>query len=236
MQGHVRYHLEKLALYSLPDIADREFDALVSGQSSDNHQVVKDRGRQDSVAIDFTAEELHPFPDINSDISNIIRDLSQPIPSVTDIYGFQKRLEEVLRKTALSDNDTIQYWMDSSTHTERTKYMNNLPFQQVSADTLPLEEEPSPKVWVSSHSVDANKDLLDLASEKGNLEAVRRLLEEKGAGPNSLARGASNSALQSASKGGHVEVVRLLIDMGSIPIPEPVVIITLSKLPQPEVI
>ncbi|KAI0968544.1 hypothetical protein F4678DRAFT_474322 [Xylaria arbuscula] len=61
MQRHVRYHLERLALYALPDIAEQEGSELEPGQSSDSHQVAENRGRQDSITYDFTKEERQSY-------------------------------------------------------------------------------------------------------------------------------------------------------------------------------
>ncbi|KAK2616805.1 SET domain-containing protein 3 [Conoideocrella luteorostrata] len=56
MQKHVRYHLERLALYALPDIGDDKDDELASERSSDSRQVIENRGRQDSIGNDFVEE------------------------------------------------------------------------------------------------------------------------------------------------------------------------------------
>lgn len=53
MQKHVRYHLERLSLYALPNIADDNNAELASERSSDNHQVIKNRRRKDSIENDF---------------------------------------------------------------------------------------------------------------------------------------------------------------------------------------
>ncbi|KAH7322441.1 hypothetical protein B0I35DRAFT_425813 [Stachybotrys elegans] len=56
MQKHVRYHLERLALYALPDIREDMEDELAPEMSSDSKQVVENWGRQDSIANDFDEE------------------------------------------------------------------------------------------------------------------------------------------------------------------------------------
>ena len=62
MQRHVRYHLERLALYALPDIGEDKDDELASEKSSDSHQVIENRGRHDSIGNDFV-EERQAFLD-----------------------------------------------------------------------------------------------------------------------------------------------------------------------------
>ncbi|KAL2020104.1 hypothetical protein VTK56DRAFT_8908 [Thermocarpiscus australiensis] len=56
MQKHVKYHLERLALYALPDIGEHRDDELALERSSDSHQVIGNRGRQDSIENDFAEE------------------------------------------------------------------------------------------------------------------------------------------------------------------------------------
>jgi hypothetical protein len=56
MQKHVRYHLERLALYALPDMEEAINDELASERPSDSHQVIENRGRQDSIRNDFVEE------------------------------------------------------------------------------------------------------------------------------------------------------------------------------------
>ena len=56
MQKHVRYHLERLALYALPDIGEDKDEELASEGSLDSHRVIKHRGRQDSINNDFAEE------------------------------------------------------------------------------------------------------------------------------------------------------------------------------------
>ncbi|KAM3537190.1 hypothetical protein ARSEF1564_009890 [Beauveria bassiana] len=56
MQKHVRYHLERLALYALPDVGEDNDDKLASERSSDSHQVIENRGRQGSIGNDFVED------------------------------------------------------------------------------------------------------------------------------------------------------------------------------------
>ncbi|KLU88273.1 hypothetical protein MAPG_07260 [Magnaporthiopsis poae ATCC 64411] len=56
MQKHVRYHLERLALYALPDIGEDKDDELASERSSDSRQAMENRGRKDSIEDDFVEE------------------------------------------------------------------------------------------------------------------------------------------------------------------------------------
>lgn len=53
MQNHVRYHLERLALYALPDIEDGMDDELASATSLDSPRVIGKRGREASIGKDF---------------------------------------------------------------------------------------------------------------------------------------------------------------------------------------
>ncbi|KAL2691414.1 hypothetical protein Neosp_001799 [[Neocosmospora] mangrovei] len=61
MQKHVRYHLERLALYALPDIQEQEGDELASVQPSDSHKLVENQGRRASITRDFSEEEEEAF-------------------------------------------------------------------------------------------------------------------------------------------------------------------------------
>ena len=56
MQKHVRYHLERLALHALPDIGEDKDDELASERSLGSRQMIKKRGRQDSIGNDFSEE------------------------------------------------------------------------------------------------------------------------------------------------------------------------------------
>lgn len=56
MQKHVRFHLERLALYALPDMDEATDHGLASERSSDSHQVIENRGRQVSVGNDFVED------------------------------------------------------------------------------------------------------------------------------------------------------------------------------------
>ncbi|KAH6974338.1 hypothetical protein BKA56DRAFT_675778 [Ilyonectria sp. MPI-CAGE-AT-0026] len=61
MQRHVTYHLERLALYVLPDMEEQEGDELASDQASDSQRPVEKRGRQESIACDFPEEDEVSF-------------------------------------------------------------------------------------------------------------------------------------------------------------------------------
>ena len=54
MRKHVRYHLERLALYALPDIGGDGNDDLKSERSFDSRQVVENQGRKMSIKDDFS--------------------------------------------------------------------------------------------------------------------------------------------------------------------------------------
>ncbi|KAM0429266.1 hypothetical protein ACHAPT_006480 [Fusarium lateritium] len=64
MQKHVRYHLERLALYALPDVYEQEGDELASEQPSDSHRLVENRGRRESISRDFTESEEQSFLEV----------------------------------------------------------------------------------------------------------------------------------------------------------------------------
>lgn len=61
MQRHVTYHLERLALYVLPDIEEQEEDELASDEASNSQRPVEKRGRQESIACDFPEEDEVSF-------------------------------------------------------------------------------------------------------------------------------------------------------------------------------
>jgi hypothetical protein len=60
MRKHMRYHLERLALYVLPDVEEDAEDQLASESPSDSHHVIENRGRQGSAWKDFE-ENLEEF-------------------------------------------------------------------------------------------------------------------------------------------------------------------------------
>jgi tetratricopeptide (TPR) repeat protein len=77
MQNHVRYHLERLALCILADSMEDEEDELASQRSSDSHQVMENRGRQDSIGKDFAEESqvfLTTFSEHDSDRDRLTED------------------------------------------------------------------------------------------------------------------------------------------------------------------
>lgn len=67
MREHMRYHLERLALFALPDVEDEAKDNLLSAGSSGKTRVGERRGRQDSVDADFGQEERRLFRAIDSE-------------------------------------------------------------------------------------------------------------------------------------------------------------------------
>lgn len=64
MQRHVAYHLERLALYVLPDIEEQEGGELASDQTSNSQRPVENRGRQESIACDFIEEDEASFLEV----------------------------------------------------------------------------------------------------------------------------------------------------------------------------
>lgn len=64
MQRHVAYHLERLALYVLPDIEEQERGELASDQASNSQRPVENGGRQESIACDFTEEDKVSFLEV----------------------------------------------------------------------------------------------------------------------------------------------------------------------------
>lgn len=58
MRKHVRYHLERLALYALPDIAEERDDELELERASDSNQVIENKGRKASIGNDFGEPSL----------------------------------------------------------------------------------------------------------------------------------------------------------------------------------
>jgi hypothetical protein len=92
MRKHVRYHLERLALYALPDSRDDMNDELVPERSSDSNQVIENKGRKASIGNDFdepflvflaTFEESDEDPERPSEggsplsVANLSQHLSQ---------------------------------------------------------------------------------------------------------------------------------------------------------------
>lgn len=68
MQRHIRRHLERLALFSLPAGEDDEDGG--AGMSAQSHQVIQGRGRRDSIEQDFDdddAEDDRSAPHIDND-------------------------------------------------------------------------------------------------------------------------------------------------------------------------
>lgn len=53
MQKHIRYHLERLALYVLLDTHNERDGKALPARSSDSHEVAKNCGRKDSIGLDF---------------------------------------------------------------------------------------------------------------------------------------------------------------------------------------
>ena len=109
MQRHVRYHLERLALYALPDIAEEESSELASGQSFDSHRVVENRGRQDSVIHDFTDEEERIFLEISGRSVDGTHEPHQSKVTMEDNREFAATLLQV--PTVMSDIGSIIQWI-----------------------------------------------------------------------------------------------------------------------------
>ncbi|KAF6790326.1 hypothetical protein CSOJ01_14597 [Colletotrichum sojae] len=61
MQSHITYHLERLALFALPDADERNRDEALSGHYEDSNRVVEHRGRRYSIDGDFSQEENFGF-------------------------------------------------------------------------------------------------------------------------------------------------------------------------------
>ena len=219
MQSHVRYHLEKLAIHSFPDIKEREGDDLVSNHPSNSHQVAKIRGRRDSVAHDFTEKELYSFVEITTNDACINQDLNQFIPFVKDSHEPEEGLGLMLPQIALGEKGTLMQWVDSSKDTQSVEYTNNAVFQDTPDPNLlepplPLNEGAEFKAMFSDNQ-DSKYSLtvLQAASAVGHMRVVRRQLT-RGADPNAPG-GHYGSALQIASAAGHQEIVQLLLDKGA---------------------
>lgn len=66
MQKHVRYHLERLAMYALPDVDEQEGGELVSGNSSDSRRPMDNhsdssRDKFIAIGIDFGTMSARPL-------------------------------------------------------------------------------------------------------------------------------------------------------------------------------
>ncbi|KAF5569138.1 kinase domain-containing protein [Fusarium pseudoanthophilum] len=61
MQKHIRYHLERLSLYVLPDIYEHGGGDSTSVQSSESMKLLGRRGRKNSIIADFSTEESDAF-------------------------------------------------------------------------------------------------------------------------------------------------------------------------------
>ncbi|KXX73181.1 PR domain zinc finger protein 16 [Madurella mycetomatis] len=92
MQRHLRYHLERLALFSLPS-QNVDWDDGATGKSSDSHQIIQGRGRQASLERDF------------DDDSNLSSSLS--IDSGPGIEENKQVLLETLRQYAPPKPDEL---------------------------------------------------------------------------------------------------------------------------------
>ncbi|KAK0623844.1 ankyrin repeat-containing domain protein [Immersiella caudata] len=77
MQRHLRHHLERLALFSLPAVEDEDGDDEKGASiSAESHQVIQGRGRRDFIEQDFGEED-----DIEEDRSDPHGDADAPEPA-----------------------------------------------------------------------------------------------------------------------------------------------------------
>lgn len=99
MQRHLRYHLERLTLFTLPSL-DVDWEEGATGESSDSHQAIQGRGRQASLERDF---------DDGSDLSSL------PSGSDPGVGVNNQVLLETLHQYAPPEPDgsaPIRRWID----------------------------------------------------------------------------------------------------------------------------
>ena len=107
MQKHLRHHLERLALFSLPAEGDEE-DEVDTGNSSDSHQVIQGRGRAASLEQDFDDDDGPNFP--------------WPVPPIEGGSGTKEtytpadlailRQKNPSRPAGESESDFVRRWME----------------------------------------------------------------------------------------------------------------------------
>ena len=115
MQRHVIYHLERLALFALPILEEGDDCQSISGQSSDSHQVVKHRGRQDSIELDFTQDDRTTFT------SFMLQELGPPQKSIEDFRDFSNNLTniselysaEIISGVNNANRNSVANWLSS---------------------------------------------------------------------------------------------------------------------------
>lgn len=78
LRKHITYHLERLALFALPDIEIDVKDQDVSERSSDTNLAVERRGRRDSIKGDFSQEETVAFAEILDSKTGKLENLGVP--------------------------------------------------------------------------------------------------------------------------------------------------------------
>ncbi|KAF4966733.1 hypothetical protein FSARC_5598 [Fusarium sarcochroum] len=143
MQKHIRYHLERLSLYVLPDTDEEEEGELASVQSSDSMKLLGNRGRRKSIMLDFSPEENLAF---FRDIYN--RETDEGSPFITEDEGWVRSVEHLLPYYGTGGFWPIEIWASVS--------YNDIPaLEQIQSDIAelsqgrvnelppPIEERPS---------------------------------------------------------------------------------------------
>ncbi|KXX74220.1 Ankyrin repeat domain-containing protein 17 [Madurella mycetomatis] len=102
MQRHLRYHLERLALFSLPS-QNVDWDDGATGKSSDSHQIIQGRGRQASLERDFDDDSnlssslsIDSGPGIEENKQVLLETLRQYAPPKPDELAAVSRWIEML--------------------------------------------------------------------------------------------------------------------------------------------
>jgi len=147
LQRHLRHHLERLALFSLPHEAADE-DEVAAEKSSDSHQVVQGRGRAASLEQDFDDNDGSDDPesDDGPDITETITPISLEIIRQQTLSRPTKELElsfihgwiEMLAK----ENTFMKTYRTSSSALKQTNSTSRVPSPQY----RPLELTGSPPV------------------------------------------------------------------------------------------
>jgi ankyrin repeat protein len=214
MQKHVRYHLERLALYALPDIGEDNDDELASERTSDSHQVIENRGRKDSIRNDFV-EGLQAF------LAAFAKDDSgRDEPT----KGSALLSEANLQLTELSPHVP---WLDTYLASQPLDEGADVEAEDGGFGRTPLllaAEEGHEAVVrqlldqgaaVNSKDDDYGRTPLSWAAENGH-EAVVKLLLDTGKVDVDARGEFGRTPLSWAAENGHEAVVKLLLDTGKV--------------------
>ncbi|PNP75038.1 hypothetical protein FNYG_11620 [Fusarium nygamai] len=219
MQRHVGYHLERLALYALPDITEQSGGELVPSQS-DSHQLVKNQGRQDSVSHDFTEEEVQSFLEISSRDVIDTQESIQSKMTTKDTQDFAARLELLPIPTAMSYNESIMTWIGAPPGIKnisgslRPEWLSSeITNHATNAVEPPEESKKAESTLEEDNCSEDNNIRLLMAARKGH-EAAVRLLLKKGTDIESKDNNGRTPLLWAAAS-GHESIVKLLLEKGA---------------------